>query len=45
MAEELLPDSQGGFCSGRGCVDLIFSALQLLEKTIEHKSKLFNVIC
>ena len=30
-----------GFRSGRGCVDLIFSARQLLEKTIEHQSKLF----
>ena len=26
LAEELLSDSQCGFCSGRGCVDLIFSA-------------------
>jgi len=31
LAEELLSDSQCGFCSGRGCVDLIFSALLLLE--------------
>ena len=36
MAEGVLSDSQCGFRSGRGCVDLIFSARQLLEKTIEH---------
>ena len=41
MAEGVLSDSQCGFRSGRGCVDLIFSARQLLEKTIEHQSKLF----
>ena len=41
MAEGVLSDSQYGFRSGRGCVDLIFSTRQLLEKTIEHQSKLF----
>ena len=41
LAEELLSDSQCGFCNGRGCVDQIFSVRQLLEKTIEHQSKLF----
>ena len=41
LGEELLSDSQYGFRSGRGCVDQIFSARQLLEKTIEHQSKLF----
>ena len=44
MAEGVLSDSQCGFHSGRGCVDLIFSARQLLEKTIEHQSKLFMLL-
>jgi len=44
LAEELLSDLQCGFHSGRGCVDLIFSAWKLLEKTIEHQSKLFMLI-
>jgi len=41
LAEGLLSDSQCSFSNGRGCVDLIFSARQLLEKTFEHQSKLF----
>ena len=41
IAEGLLPDSQCGFQSGRGCVDIIFVAVQLLEKTREHGDSLF----
>ena len=41
LAEEVLSESQYGFRSGRGCIDLIFGARQLLEKTVEHQSKLF----
>ena len=38
-----LPDSQCGFRKGRGCVDMIFVARQLLEKTVEHQSQLYAV--
>ncbi len=41
MAEEMLLDSQCGFRRGRGCVDMIFGARQLIEKTIEHNTKMF----
>jgi len=41
LAKGLLSDSQCGFYSGRGSVNLTFSARQLLEKTIEHWSKLY----
>ena len=41
VAEEVLPDSQCGFRRDRGCVDMIYSARQLMEKTKEHRSKLF----
>lgn len=37
VAEEELPDSQCGFCKGRGCSDMIFSLCQLVEKSIEHR--------
>ena len=32
VAERVLPDSQCAFCQGRGCVDMIFAARQLVEK-------------
>ena len=41
VAEEVLPDSQCGFRRDRGCVDMIYSARLLMEKTKEHRSKLF----
>ena len=41
IAEQLLPDSQCGFRRGRGCVDMIFVARQLMEKTREHEDSLF----
>ena len=41
LAEEVLPESQCGFRRGRGCVDMVFSARQLIEKAIEHESELF----
>ena len=41
VAERVLPDTQCGFRSGRGCVDMIFCTRQLVEKAIEHNTKLF----
>ena len=41
VAERVLPDSQCGFRSGRGCVDMIFCARQLVEKVIEHNTRIF----
>ena len=41
IADNFLPDSQCGFRTGRGCIDMIFVARQLLEKTIEHNSELY----
>ena len=41
IAEWLLPDSQCGFRRGSGCVDMIFVARQLMEKTREHEDSLF----
>ena len=32
IAEDVLPDSQCGFRAGRGCIDMIFVARQLVEK-------------
>ena len=40
IAEELLPDSQCGFQRGRGCVNMIFVARQLMKKTREHEDSL-----
>ena len=41
VVEDVLVDSQCGFRSGRGCVDMIFCARQLMEKAREHRSDLF----
>ena len=41
IAEYILPESQCGFRKGRGCVDMIFVARQLMEKAIEHGETLF----
>lgn len=38
---EVVPDSQCGFCSGGGCVDMTFCAQQLVEKAREHNSKIY----
>ena len=43
VAEEELPDSQCGFRKGRGCSDMIFTVRQLVEKSIEHRSKQFII--
>ena len=41
VAEKILPESQCGFRKGRGCVDMIFAARQLVEKCREHDDSLF----
>ena len=41
IADRVLPESQCGFRKGRGCVDMIFVARQLIEKTREHDDVLF----
>jgi len=43
IAENVLPDSQCGFRQGRGCVDMIFVARQLVEKAREHNCLLFTL--
>ena len=41
VAEAELPESQCGFRKGRGCSDMTFSLRQLVEKSVEHRSKQF----
>jgi hypothetical protein len=41
LAEEELPESQCGFRKGRGCSDMIFTVHQLVEKSWEHRAKMF----
>ena len=41
LAEEELPESQCGFRRGRGCSDMIYTVRQLVEKSWEHRSKVF----
>ena len=41
IAESVLPESQSGFRKGRSCVDMIFIARQLVEKTREHNDTLY----
>ena len=41
ITERALPESQCGFRRGRGCVDMIFVARQLVEKSREHETPLF----
>ena len=41
IADGVLPESQCEFRKGRGCVDIIFVARQLVEKCREHDESLF----
>jgi len=41
VAEKVLPELQCGFRKGRGCVDMVFVASQLVEKSREHDESLF----
>ena len=45
VAETLLADSQCGFRKGRGSVDMIFVARQLMEKAKEHWELLVFNVC
>jgi len=42
VMEETVSDSQCGFRTARGSIDMIFSVCQLVEKTIDHN---LNCIC
>ena len=42
IAEQILPESQSGFRKGRGCIDMIFAARQLVEKTREESFEVRN---
>ena len=44
IANNILPESQCGFRRGHGCVDMVFAAQQLLEKTREHDDILFVLL-
>ena len=41
LAEDTLPNSQCGFRSDRGCIDMVFFVRQLMYKSIEHESDLY----
>ena len=41
LAEEELPESQCDFRKSRGCTDMTFAVLQIVEKSLEHKTKSF----
>ncbi len=43
LAGDELPESQCGFRKGRGCVDMVFAVRQLLEKSWEHRERLFII--
>ena len=43
LAEDELPESQFGFMKGRNCADMTFTVCQLVEKSLEHESKAFEV--
>ena len=43
VVEEVVSDTQCGFRTGRGCVDMIFCVCQLVENTIEHNTKIFSL--
>ena len=43
IADSVLPESQCGFHEGRGCVDMIFAARQLVQMCREHDESLFEL--
>lgn len=43
LAEEELPRSQCGFHEGHGCSSMTFTLHQVVEKSVECRSKLFLV--
>ena len=43
ISEQLLPESQCGFCAGRSTADMIFTLIQLQEKAREQQRSLYIV--
>ena len=43
LTEESVMDEQGGFRSGRGCIDQVFAVKQVIEKMIEKDRVMFMV--
>ena len=43
ICPSVIPESQSGFRGGRGTVDMIFSARQLVEKSLEQHVPLCQV--
>ena len=43
LSEEELPETQCGFRKGRGCTDMMFTLRQLMEKSVEHRTKQFTI--
>ena len=43
MAEGELPESQCSFHKGRGCSDMLFVLQQLMEESVEHRTKQFTI--
>ena len=41
VVEDLVPDSQCGFRKGRGCINMMFCARQLVEKAREHNTNMY----
>ena len=41
VTERVLPESQCGFWKGSGCIDMIFTARQLVEKSRERDDPLY----
>ena len=41
IVKRVLPESQNGFRKGRGCIDMIYVARQLVEKAWEHNDTLY----
>ena len=45
LERDVLPESQCGFCAGRGTADMIFAARQLQEKCREQNVGRYTVYC
>ena len=43
ISEQLLPETQCGFCAGRSTANMIFTLRQLQEKAVEHQRSLYIV--
>ena len=43
ISEQLLPESQCGFCAGRSTADMVFTLRQLQEKAVEQQRSLYVV--